>query len=166
MTLTEVVLMIQNELQKSYDYLRITATQSQSNGNNSGFIHMNFNEVEIEMPLIIELRERGVSYESLHELPDALKFMKIPFNLDFQLNQFSALQKEQTLAQEDDNKIPKETTRVNTGEIQDERKIHERRFMVGNETNVRLLTDKDIAIRTENHCKVISTIKIKFRPVI
>lgn len=166
MTLTEVVLMVQNELQKSYDYLRITAAQSQLNGNTDRFIHMNFNEVEIEIPLIIELKERSVTYESLQELPDTLKFMKIPFNLDFQLNQFSTFKKEQTLTQEEDIMISKEKTRVNTGEIQEEGKIQEPLFMVGNETNVRFLTDKDFAIQTENHCKVISTIKIKFRPVI
>lgn len=166
MILTEIVLMIQNELQKSYDYLRNTAMHSQADGHNNGFIHMNFSEVEIEMPLIIELRERGVSYESLQELPDVFKNMKIPFNLDFQLDQFMALKQEDPLTQLENTIKSEERSRVHKGEKKEESKFHDRRFMVGNETNVRLLSDKDIAIRTKNNCKGISTIKIKFRPVI
>jgi hypothetical protein len=165
MNLTEVVLLLQNELQKSYDYLRINAAQP--NGNDSNLIHLNFNEVEIELPIMIKLKERGVAIDSLKDLPDYLKFMRIPFSLEYQLNQFSASKKEQAeknvSAQEGNLKIDIESMKVAPGE---ERKIPDKRFIFGNETNIRLLTGKDIAVRIENQSNLISKIKIKFKPVI
>lgn len=165
MNLTEVVLLLQNELQKSYDYLRITAAQP--NGKDSNLIHLNFNEVEIELPIMIEIKERGVAIDSLKELPDYLRFMRIPFSLEYQLNQFSASKKEQpeknVLIQEGTIKSDIENTKTLPV---DERKIPDKRFIFGNETSIRLLTDKDIAVRTESQNNLISKIKIKFKPVI
>jgi hypothetical protein len=83
MQLLELILLIQNELQKTYDF---TSEMARSNlPDTTGLLHLNIQEVEIEVPILVEEQDVRIPQATLEQVLPNFRFMKVPHNLDKQI---------------------------------------------------------------------------------
>lgn len=83
MNLTEAILEMQYQIQNSFDYLTILNNQTEEN--KSGQLHFSFENVELELPIIIEQVDKYISDKEISKTKEDYKFLKLPYNLKNQI---------------------------------------------------------------------------------
>lgn len=83
MDIKELVVFLQTELQRSYDYASEAARAAAPNG--GGVLHLNFEQAELELPVLLDVTPARLAEADLKDVSPDLAFIKVPFNLNAQI---------------------------------------------------------------------------------
>ena len=78
MQLSELLVLLQYEVQKSYDFVH-AITRAEVNKDTS-VLHISLERVEIDLPVSLEEREASYNPKQFKSLPEAVKRLNVPYS--------------------------------------------------------------------------------------
>jgi len=143
MDIKELVVFLQTELQRSYDYAAEAARAASPAA--GGVLHLNFEQAELELPVLLEVTPVRLAEADLKDVSPDLAFIKLPFNLNAQLRAPRAEGDEPPRAREAREARP--------------------RVIEGQRLNVTLANPKTL-LDTSAGPSMVGRLKVVFKPVV